>query len=234
MQIREAASGVEPPVPRSSDNTDFMRPLEACSQAICKASRSQSPEASISMTFNEELRSERHPHHRSSFSSKASSQSSQIHSVFSSDSINRRLGHMFSGTLEKRGYWNPSWKKRYFVLTKQGVLEYYSSDKDFEAGARRLGSITVALPEGTTPELGRAYEARVQATSASSDADGRFLLELDVRTATACHGDDDDDAPPRPSCTPRYLRRPSPPPSGRTYVLAAPSALTRAHPRAPA
>ena len=49
------------------------------------------------------------------------------------------------GLLHMRGRWNPAWKKRYFVLTPLGNLEYY--DKAEPDGVR-LGMIPVAVRAG--------------------------------------------------------------------------------------
>eukprot|EP00292_Cryptomonas_paramecium_P021827 CAMPEP_0113683664 /NCGR_PEP_ID=MMETSP0038_2-20120614/13475_1 /TAXON_ID=2898 /ORGANISM="Cryptomonas paramecium" /LENGTH=163 /DNA_ID=CAMNT_0000603131 /DNA_START=63 /DNA_END=554 /DNA_ORIENTATION=+ /assembly_acc=CAM_ASM_000170 len=47
------------------------------------------------------------------------------------------------GTLEKRGYWNPSWKSRYFVLDSKGHLCYYKSREDIDAGKSPSGRIAI-------------------------------------------------------------------------------------------
>eukprot|EP00292_Cryptomonas_paramecium_P015269 CAMPEP_0113681192 /NCGR_PEP_ID=MMETSP0038_2-20120614/11828_1 /TAXON_ID=2898 /ORGANISM="Cryptomonas paramecium" /LENGTH=128 /DNA_ID=CAMNT_0000599837 /DNA_START=219 /DNA_END=601 /DNA_ORIENTATION=+ /assembly_acc=CAM_ASM_000170 len=126
------------------------------------------------------------------------------------------------GTLQKRGYWNTAFKSRFFVLTQRGDLDYYRTQQDAEAGVCRLGTIAVALPDGIPEDLSRTLETRVRATSASSDAEGRFLMELEVRSIAAV----DYASSPAPRSG---WRLPSFPgrPAARTYVLAAPSAVTR-------
>eukprot|EP00292_Cryptomonas_paramecium_P015579 CAMPEP_0113661844 /NCGR_PEP_ID=MMETSP0038_2-20120614/217_1 /TAXON_ID=2898 /ORGANISM="Cryptomonas paramecium" /LENGTH=132 /DNA_ID=CAMNT_0000576615 /DNA_START=1 /DNA_END=396 /DNA_ORIENTATION=+ /assembly_acc=CAM_ASM_000170 len=39
----------------------------------------------------------------------------------------RKVEVLAEGILEKRGFWNPSWKARYFVLDSRGRLFYYKS-----------------------------------------------------------------------------------------------------------
>mmetsp|Transcript_48590 Transcript_48590/g.128492 ORF Transcript_48590/g.128492 Transcript_48590/m.128492 type:complete len:272 (+) Transcript_48590:77-892(+) len=112
---------------------------------------------------------------------------------------------IIDGTLEKRGYWNTAWKSRYFILNNRGELAYYKSKLDAEAGRPPISTIAVALPGGTTDEVGRAIETLVH-VPVDGDADDRFVIELDVLNAR--------DALFRPT--------------SRTYILAAPSALCRA------
>mmetsp|Transcript_69190 Transcript_69190/g.184394 ORF Transcript_69190/g.184394 Transcript_69190/m.184394 type:complete len:316 (+) Transcript_69190:161-1108(+) len=111
------------------------------------------------------------------------------------------------GTLEKRGYWNTAWKTRYFVLTQRGELAYFNNQYEAESGARRRGTVAVALPQGTPASVCRALETRVRG-AAPVDRDGRFLIEMDVRTVSSG------------MLFSSY--------STRTYVLSAPSAITRA------
>jgi len=84
------------------------------------------------------------------------------------------------GVLEKRGYWNPAWKIRFFVLTHSGDLHYFRSRHDAEGSSTRpRGTIRVALPDGTPDKNALALATRVRARPAG--ADGRFPIELDVR-----------------------------------------------------
>mmetsp|Transcript_8126 Transcript_8126/g.24356 ORF Transcript_8126/g.24356 Transcript_8126/m.24356 type:complete len:284 (-) Transcript_8126:104-955(-) len=103
------------------------------------------------------------------------------------------------GTLKKRGYWNPSWKTRYFVLTEGGDLNYYSCHFEAAAGGRRRGTIPILVtPRSSTPSdipLETCVRSR-----------GHFQIEIDVRTT------------PPGKLTP----------SSRTYHLAADSSKTRA------
>ena len=48
----------------------------------------------------------------------------------------------FEGPLEKRGYWNPAWKSRYFVLSRQGMLSYFAAEND-KSSPEPLGSFPV-------------------------------------------------------------------------------------------
>jgi hypothetical protein len=49
----------------------------------------------------------------------------------------------FEGPLEKRGYWNPAWKSRYFVLSRQGSLSYFAAESD-KRSSEPLGSFPVS------------------------------------------------------------------------------------------
>mmetsp|Transcript_43785 Transcript_43785/g.116956 ORF Transcript_43785/g.116956 Transcript_43785/m.116956 type:complete len:237 (+) Transcript_43785:142-852(+) len=102
------------------------------------------------------------------------------------------------GTLNKRGYWNPSWKSRYFVLTQDGDLNYYSCQFEALTGGRRCGSIPIAQ-RNTPSDTGHTQETHIRAR-------GQFYIEIDVHTST-----------------PGLLT-----PSTRTYVLAADSRALRA------
>ena len=77
--------------------------------------------------------------------------------------------------LHKRGRWNPAWKKRYFVLTPLGHLEYYKAGPD---GAHKpTGVIPVALRAGCCGE-------REGTVLLDGGRDGRFeVIELTVRAA---------------------------------------------------
>jgi hypothetical protein len=52
------------------------------------------------------------------------------------------LDVQFEGPLEKRGYWNPAFKSRYFVLSKKGTLSYFAAESD-KCSPDPLGSIPV-------------------------------------------------------------------------------------------
>mmetsp|Transcript_70716 Transcript_70716/g.188772 ORF Transcript_70716/g.188772 Transcript_70716/m.188772 type:complete len:162 (-) Transcript_70716:257-742(-) len=54
---------------------------------------------------------------------------------------NRRI--LAEGTLEKRGFWNPSWKARYFVLDNRGRMCYYKSKETKENGGAPSGRIGI-------------------------------------------------------------------------------------------
>mmetsp|Transcript_12499 Transcript_12499/g.34369 ORF Transcript_12499/g.34369 Transcript_12499/m.34369 type:complete len:203 (-) Transcript_12499:230-838(-) len=50
---------------------------------------------------------------------------------------------VIEGTLEKRGYWNPSWKARHFVLDNKGRMFYYKSKDAKDSGKSAVGRIAL-------------------------------------------------------------------------------------------
>jgi hypothetical protein len=105
----------------------------------------------------------------------------------------------FEGMLEKRGYWNPAWKQRYFVLTEDGMLSYFPSHADSRS-AEPLGTVsvcnavitptsaaadraqfTVLVKDPACPSHGRTYIL----AAASADLLARWLRELERAARTA-------------------------------------------------
>ncbi len=86
-------------------------------------------------------------------------------------------GAAAEGMLDKRGYWNPAWKARFFVLTPRGELEYYKAPDGAPRGAP-AGVIPVALRAGCS---GEAEETVVR-------AGGGRVIELTVRMAGPARG----------------------------------------------
>jgi hypothetical protein len=90
-------------------------------------------------------------------------------------------GRELKGMLHKRGYWNPAWKARYFVLTPSGNLEYYKAS-DGTPNGEPNGVIPVALRAGCR---GEAEETLVR----SGGRDGRLeVIELTVRMPGSARG----------------------------------------------
>ena len=100
----------------------------------------------------------------------------------------------FEGPLEKRGYWNPAWKARHFVLTEDGTLSYYPSLEDSRsveplgsfavrnavislaaASAAGRAQFTVLVQDPACPSHGRTYAP----AAAGDDLLRRWLRELE-------------------------------------------------------
>jgi len=139
------------------------------------------------------------------------------------------------GTLEKRSCWNTRWMTRYFVLHSGGELVYHRTQSDADAGASPLGALQIGLPNTTPEDTGWATETRVRA--AAADADGRYIFEIEIpsRATEPCaktKNDESKEENSRPGCTLGIacilLRPRGSAARSRTFVLAAPSAVTRA------
>ena len=82
----------------------------------------------------------------------------------------------FEGPLEKRGYWNPAWKSRYFVLSRQGVLSYFATKSD-KNSPEPLGSFTVRNAIITCiPSAPGRPQFTVQVHSPGSPVHGRTFI----------------------------------------------------------
>mmetsp|Transcript_3749 Transcript_3749/g.11038 ORF Transcript_3749/g.11038 Transcript_3749/m.11038 type:complete len:159 (-) Transcript_3749:98-574(-) len=61
---------------------------------------------------------------------------------------------LFEGYMQKRGFWNPAWKERYFVLDNCGRLYYYKSKSDRDSGECSAGRLalnrfcSISVPQG--------------------------------------------------------------------------------------
>jgi hypothetical protein len=92
----------------------------------------------------------------------------------------------FEGPLEKRGYWNPSWKSRYFVLSKQGSLSYFAAESE-KSSPEPLGTVPMRNAVITSiPGASGRPQFTIQVQSPGSPAHGRtFNLAAPNDTALA-------------------------------------------------
>ena len=79
-----------------------------------------------------------------------------------------------AGVLYKRGYWNPSWRKRFFELSPRGELEYFEARGDCPHGAL-LGAIPIAMPAGCS---GSDHETLVRPAGREGS---KYLFEVVVQ-----------------------------------------------------
>ena len=63
----------------------------------------------------------------------------------------QRASTVIEGFLEKRGVWNPSWRRRYFVLESCGRLSYYKHKPDSTIPGRALGGIPICVQTAIVP-----------------------------------------------------------------------------------
>ena len=81
--------------------------------------------------------------------------------IFPSFSANTSV--LMEGWLDKRGYWNPARKSRYFVLEMRGRLSYFKSEADRKLNGQVLGSIPInADVEITASKNPSSQEDRIQ------------------------------------------------------------------------
>mmetsp|Transcript_44416 Transcript_44416/g.118578 ORF Transcript_44416/g.118578 Transcript_44416/m.118578 type:complete len:151 (-) Transcript_44416:56-508(-) len=76
------------------------------------------------------------------------------------------------GTLEKRGFWNPAWKLRYFTLDNKGRMFYYKSKEHRDAG-KFAGMI--ALTSECSISRSKDREGRDVCFELNIPANGRFI-----------------------------------------------------------
>jgi hypothetical protein len=104
------------------------------------------------------LTAKRPPHASSANTTRSPSATPPLGSPLSPDRRPGGCGELRKeGTLAKRGWWNPGYKRRFFVLLVPagagsghaagpipGWLDYFAAEEDWTAGRRPLGSISLA------------------------------------------------------------------------------------------
>ncbi len=84
-----------------------------------------------------------------------------------------RSGIVIEGLLEKRGWWNPSWRSRYFILESRGRLSYFKNKSDSTVPGRALGAIPISVQTTIVP-------ARIETQTAGAARGSRAIFAVRV------------------------------------------------------
>mmetsp|Transcript_13401 Transcript_13401/g.37066 ORF Transcript_13401/g.37066 Transcript_13401/m.37066 type:complete len:179 (-) Transcript_13401:169-705(-) len=74
----------------------------------------------------------------------------------------RKQTIVLEGYMEKRGFWNPSWKSRYCALDDVGRFSYFQSKEQATDLSKALGSIPIDQRTVISPVVMRGKRATIQ------------------------------------------------------------------------